>query len=206
MGVGRCDNLSVRHETYSEFSEQVWTKRMRMKSPEERLIRYIRSILRSIVLPRNRFESALSTACLLWHIYYVKLYNCNQHTTPFQFRMKKPPNFLVIVADDLGFSDLGAYGGEIKTPNIDSLLQGGVQFTDFHSASACSPTRSMLLSGTDNRMYNAGVVLNIMGHTRSTNWIIRYRWARGNGRTCPRAPKGPVRLRRIFERSCGVIA
>lgn len=64
----------------------------------------------------------------------------------------KRPNFLVIVADDLGFSDIGAFGSEIKTPNIDSLVQDGIRFTDFHTASACSPTRSMLLSGTDHRM------------------------------------------------------
>ena len=65
--------------------------------------------------------------------------------------MGKRPNFLVIVADDLGFSDIQAFGGEIKTPNLDSLAEHGVRFTDFHSAAACSPTRSMLLSGTDNR-------------------------------------------------------
>lgn len=65
--------------------------------------------------------------------------------------MTKKPNFLVIVADDLGFSDTGAFGGEIKTPNIDSLANSGIRFTDFHAASACSPTRAMLLSGTDNR-------------------------------------------------------
>lgn len=61
------------------------------------------------------------------------------------------PNFLVIVADDLGFSDVGAFGGEIKTPHIDQLAREGIRFTDFHAAAACSPTRSMLLSGTDNR-------------------------------------------------------
>lgn len=65
--------------------------------------------------------------------------------------MAKRPNFLVIVADDLGFSDIGAFGGEIKTPNLDRLARDGLRFTDFHSAAACSPTRSMLLSGTDNR-------------------------------------------------------
>jgi arylsulfatase A-like enzyme len=63
----------------------------------------------------------------------------------------KRPNFLIIMADDLGFSDVGAFGGEIRTPNIDSLARDGLRFTDFHAAAACSPTRSMLLSGTDNR-------------------------------------------------------
>ena len=63
----------------------------------------------------------------------------------------KRPSFLLIVADDLGFSDVGCFGGEIHTPHIDSLAHHGLRFTDFHAAAACSPTRSMLLSGTDNR-------------------------------------------------------
>ena len=48
------------------------------------------------------------------------------------------PNFLVIVADDLGFSDVGCFGSEIRTPNIDRIAQDGVRFTDFHAAAACS--------------------------------------------------------------------
>lgn len=62
------------------------------------------------------------------------------------------PNFLLIVADDLGWSDVGAFGGEINTPNIDNLAERGIRMTDFHTASMCSPTRSMLLSGTDNHI------------------------------------------------------
>lgn len=52
--------------------------------------------------------------------------------------MGKRPNFLVIVADDLGFSDIGCFGSEIRTPNIDKIAQQGVRFTDFHAAAACS--------------------------------------------------------------------
>jgi arylsulfatase A-like enzyme len=70
----------------------------------------------------------------------------------------KRPNFLVIVADDLGFSDLGAFGGEIATPNLDALAHAGVRFTDFHTASACSPTRAMLLSGTDHHVAGIGTM------------------------------------------------
>lgn len=68
----------------------------------------------------------------------------------------KQPNFLVIVADDLGFSDIGAFGGEIDTPNLDALAYRGLRLTDFHSAAACSPARSMLLSGTDNHLAGLG--------------------------------------------------
>lgn len=68
----------------------------------------------------------------------------------------KKPNFIVIVADDLGFTDTSAYGGEINTPNLQKLSEDGLRFVDFHTASACSPTRSMLLSGTDNHIAGLG--------------------------------------------------
>jgi len=58
------------------------------------------------------------------------------------------PNILLIVADDLGFTDLGCYGSEIKTPNIDALAKQGVRNTSFCTAPTCSPTRAMLLTGT----------------------------------------------------------
>lgn len=57
------------------------------------------------------------------------------------------PNFLVIMADDLGYSDIGAYGGEIETPNLDRLAAGGLQFTNFYNSSRCSPSRANLLTG-----------------------------------------------------------
>lgn len=75
----------------------------------------------------------------------------------------KRPSFLVIVADDLGFSDIGAFGGEIETPNLDRLAHAGVRFTDFHSAPACSPTRAMLLTGTDHHVAGIGTMLEVAG-------------------------------------------
>ncbi|CAK7199488.1 hypothetical protein SEUCBS139899_002168 [Sporothrix eucalyptigena] len=72
--------------------------------------------------------------------------------------MAKRPNFLLIVADDLGYSDVGCFGSEIRTPNIDRIAREGIQFTDFHAAAACSPTRSMLMSGTDNHLAGVGVM------------------------------------------------
>ncbi len=57
------------------------------------------------------------------------------------------PNILLIVADDVGYSDLGAYGGEMRTPNLDQLAQTGLQFTNFHAAATCGPTRAMLMAG-----------------------------------------------------------
>lgn len=72
------------------------------------------------------------------------------------------PNFLVIVADDLGFSDLGAFGGDIDTPNLDALALSGLRLTGFHSAPTCSPTRSMLLSGTDNHRAGLGSMAELI--------------------------------------------
>ena len=73
------------------------------------------------------------------------------------------PNFLVIVADDLGWSDLGAFGGEIATPNLDALALSGVRFTGFHTAPTCSPTRSMLMSGVDNHEAGLGTMAELLG-------------------------------------------
>ena len=58
-----------------------------------------------------------------------------------------PPNVVVIVADDLGFSDLGAYGGEIETPHLDRLARGGLRFTQGYSTARCWPSRGALLTG-----------------------------------------------------------
>ena len=57
------------------------------------------------------------------------------------------PNFLIIVADDMGFSDAGCYGGEIATPNLDALAAGGLRYTQFYNTARCWPTRAALLSG-----------------------------------------------------------
>jgi arylsulfatase A-like enzyme len=57
------------------------------------------------------------------------------------------PNFLIILADDLGFSDPGCYGGEIETPNLDRLAAGGVRFTQFYNTARCWPSRSALMTG-----------------------------------------------------------
>lgn len=66
------------------------------------------------------------------------------------------PNILVLVADDLGYSDLGPFGSEIETPNIDALANAGMLLTNFHSGPSCGPTRAMMLSGTDHHLVGMG--------------------------------------------------
>lgn len=66
------------------------------------------------------------------------------------------PNILVIMADDLGYTDIGAYGSEIRTPNIDRLAGSGVSFSQFYAAPTCSPARAMMLTGVDNHLAGFG--------------------------------------------------
>lgn len=78
------------------------------------------------------------------------------------------PNIIVILVDDMGFSDIGCYGGEIPTPNLDKLAAGGVRFTQFYNAGRCCPTRASLLTGL--YPHQAGV-----GHMVADNGLPGYR-------------------------------
>ena len=62
-------------------------------------------------------------------------------------RETNPPDILLILADDMGYSDLGCYGSEIKTPNLDRLAANGLRFTRFYNTARCCPTRTSLLTG-----------------------------------------------------------
>jgi arylsulfatase A-like enzyme len=69
---------------------------------------------------------------------------------------QRRPNIVIILADDMGFADMGSYGSEIRTPHFDSLADNGVRFTNFYTHASCSPTRSMLLSGVDTHQNGLG--------------------------------------------------
>ena len=66
------------------------------------------------------------------------------------------PNIVVILGDDMGFADMGSFGSEIRTPNLDSLAKEGVRFTNFYTNPSCSPTRATLLSGVDTHRNGLG--------------------------------------------------
>ncbi|MBA4150491.1 MAG: arylsulfatase [Verrucomicrobia bacterium] len=74
------------------------------------------------------------------------------------------PNILLIMSDDMGFSDLGCYGGEIQTPNLDSLAQNGVRFTQFYNMGRCCPTRASLLTGVYPHQAGVGHMMKDTGH------------------------------------------
>ncbi len=84
------------------------------------------------------------------------------------------PNILLILADDMGFSDAGCYGGEIETPNLDSLASHGLRFTQFYNTARCWPSRACILTG----YYAQAVRRDSMPGVNGGNQGIRPRWAR----------------------------
>lgn len=74
------------------------------------------------------------------------------------------PNVVLIMADDMGYSDIGCYGGEIATPALDSLADGGVRFTQFYNTSRCCPTRAALLTGLYSHQAGMGLMTNDRGY------------------------------------------
>ena len=114
----------------------------------------------------------------------------------------KRPNFVVILADDMGYSDLGCYGGEIETPNIDSLADDGLRFRQFYNCSRCTSTRASLLTG----YYPQRIGMGEFGRTMDLNVpTVAERLRDAGYRTAmtgkwhlselPAEPKGEQRLR-----------
>ncbi|ULQ55798.1 arylsulfatase [Flavihumibacter rivuli] len=83
--------------------------------------------------------------------------SCNNQPSTKQESTARP-NVLIILADDMGFSDIGCYGGNISTPVIDGLAKEGMKFSNFHVLPTCSPTRSALLTGNDNHVAGLGIM------------------------------------------------
>ena len=72
------------------------------------------------------------------------------------------PNFLVLIGDDFGYSDIGAFGSEISTPNLDALAKEGKIFTNYHTAATCSPARVSLLTGVDYHIAGIGTMFELI--------------------------------------------
>jgi len=95
----------------------------------------------------------------------LALVSCKQETeTSEESTSAEPrqPNILLIVADDLGYSDIGSFGGEIATPTLDRLASEGMQLSNFHVLPSCSPSRSVLLSGADNHVAGMGTMGEVL--------------------------------------------
>jgi len=72
--------------------------------------------------------------------------------------MKQRPNIILILNDDMGYSDIGCFGGEIQTPNLDNLASNGLRFTQFYNTARCSPSRASLLTGLHPHQTGIGVL------------------------------------------------
>ena len=88
----------------------------------------------------------------LWHILFALVISGPAQAVASDTQSPQPPNVVLILADDLGFTDLGSYGSEIQTPNLDKLAHEGVRFTHYHTAASCAPSRAMLLTGVDSHL------------------------------------------------------
>jgi arylsulfatase len=104
-----------------------------------------------------------SARTLMQRLLLVAVGLCTVATAPaIGFAEERRPNIVLIVADDAGYADIGSFGGEIRTPNIDALAATGIRFTHFGVNTTCSPTRSMLFSGADNHVAGLGNMAEFM--------------------------------------------
>ena len=101
-------------------------------------------------MSRIQFYSFITIASLTF-------FSCRQQK-PKEQSLPSKPNILIIVADDMGFSDVGCFGGNIQTPVIDNIAAEGIRFSNFHVQPTCSPTRSSLLTGNDNHVAGLGIM------------------------------------------------
>jgi arylsulfatase A-like enzyme len=109
--------------------------------------------------------------------------SCNRNTS-------KRPNIIIIVGDDIGFSDIGCYGSEINTPNLDKLAENGIRFSHFYNMAKCNPTRSSLLTGLykgDERAISFTQLLRDAGYTTITSgkehfdkWVPQHCYAKNS--------------------------
>lgn len=104
---------------------------------------------RHVIQPRSALRSACSLLSLL---------------LPISLAATTQPNVLLIMSDDMGFSDVGSYGSEIETPHLDSLAQNGLRFTQFYNTARCCPTRAALLTGLYPHQAGVGHMMKNYGH------------------------------------------
>ena len=140
-----------------------------------------------------------------------------------EVRAEKPPNIIIIMADDMGWSDIGCYGGEIQTPNLDGLAKGGLRFTQFYNTARCCPTRASLLTGLYAHQAGVGHMMGDRGYDSyrgdlSRNAVTIAEVLKGSGYrayqsgkwhvsrfTAPEGPKHNWPLQRGFDRFFGTI-
>lgn len=108
--------------------------------------------------PNNRADSATMCSKAVSSLRKRKRAFLTLFLVPLLACAQERPNFLVIVADDVGYAELGPYGSEIETPALDAIAAEGLRFTSFYAQMNCSPSRAMLLSGTDSHLAGLGTI------------------------------------------------
>jgi arylsulfatase len=110
---------------------------------------------------RNRAATAgdLMRGLLVVAIFLIAACTDDSRAPTQESAASERPNILLIVVDDMAFSDLGSFGGEIRTPNLDHLAREGIRLTNFHTGPMCSPSRAMLLTGVDSHPAGFGNML-----------------------------------------------
>lgn len=111
----------------------------------------------------------LSVALVLGAIVMAGCTSTGTGKDPLAAKQPSRPNILLILADDLGYSDIGAFGGEINTPNLDALAASGRLVTNYRTGATCSPTRAMLMSGTDHHQAGLGSMAESLGGMIANN-------------------------------------
>ncbi len=119
--------------------------------------------------PVARFHRSIAPAIALTGVLSILLFsNTTCADTP-----ATPPDIVLIMSDDMGFSDIGCYGSEIQTPNLDSLAAGGVRFTQFYNTARCCPTRACLMTGLYPHQAGVGHMLSDTGLAGYTSGLNR---------------------------------
>lgn len=98
---------------------------------------------------------------------------CSAYKVSYAQSSKKQPNIILILADDMGFSDIGCYGGLVNTPNLNELAADGVRFTQFYNGARCCPSRASLLTGLYAQQAGVGYMTEKLGETEAYQGHIR---------------------------------
>ena len=115
---------------------------------------------------RNRYNMKITSRIfsIIMGSLVLTLSSCRSKNPEKEIQKDSRPNILIVMVDDLGFSDIGCYGSEIPTPNIDRLASNGLLYTQFRNAARCCPTRASLMTGLYPHRAGIGHMMNDMGH------------------------------------------
>ena len=107
---------------------------------------------------------------ILLGLVIVSYYSCKQKKI--NVPVDERPNIVLIMSDDMGYSDLAPYGGEINTPNLTTLAEGGLKFTQFYNTARCCPSRASLMTGCYPQQAGIGHMTNTPNNKNEHNYGV----------------------------------